>query len=366
MVSFSEIVRLFLRLGGLGFGGPVALVAMMEQECVVEKKWISRERFEQSFVICKMLPGPLAYQMALWVGYELRGVFGGILAGVAFIFPAATLLFLFAKFYESIQSVQASAWILDGMRVGALVIILQSVGSLFSPYKRKVSAWVYSVIGACLMLLFPRWEPVIILFGGFLSLILIRKWPLFRMKLSAPTLLFALFWVHFKAGAFVFGTGLAIVPVIEREVVGVFHWLSKEEFLDALAFAQVTPGPVTTIAAFIGYKVAGGLGSLAAAFGIYLPGALTILGILPWARQKIEKRSWLSDFQMGAVPTVIGCLVTAAYGLLASALSTSTLVMSFIVLLLVQVVFVLPAWVIIVLGSVLQPILKSAVALIHG
>lgn len=364
MVSLSEITKLFLRLGALGFGGPMALVALMEQECVVGKKWISRERFEQSFVICKMLPGPLAYQMALWVGYELRGFWGGILAGVSFIFPAATLLFLFAKFYETLHGIQSSTWILDGMRVGALVIILQSVGSLFSPYKRKVSAWFYAILGACFMLLFPRWEPVIILFGGFLSLSLIRKWPLFRLKLSATTLFLSLFWAHFKAGAFVFGTGLAIVPVIERDVVTSFHWLSQAEFLDALAFAQVTPGPITTIASFIGYKVAGGIGSLIATFGMYLPGAITILAILPWARKKLEKKPWLSDFQMGAVPTVIGCLATAAFGLLSSTLATPVLTWSFVLLLLLQILWVLPAWLVIVLGSVLQPILKYVFALI--
>jgi len=366
MVSLTEICLLFLRLGGLGFGGPMALVSLMEQECVVAKKWISRKRFEQSFVICKMLPGPLAYQMALWVGYELRGIAGGILAGVSFVLPAATLLYLFAKFYEVLHSIQSSAWILDGMRIGALVIILQSVGSLFSPYRRKVTAWVYAVLGACLMLLFPRWEPVIILCGGCLSLILVRRWPLFRVRLPAPSVLLALFWTHFKAGAFVFGTGLAIVPVIEREVVGAFHWLSKPEFLDGLAFAQVTPGPVTTLAAFIGYKVAGGLGSFVAAFGIYLPGAVTILALLPLIRKKIEKKTWLADFQMGAVPTVIGCLSTAAFGLLSSALSSATLMWSFGLLLVIQVLFVLPAWVVIVLGSILQPILKNAVALIPG
>jgi len=364
MVSVSEIALLFLRLGGLGFGGPMAFVALMEQECVVRKNWISRERFEQSFVICKMLPGPLAYQMALWVGHEVRGVIGGLIAGVAFIFPAATLLFLFAKFYETVHGIESSVWILDGMRVGALVIILQSVGSLFSPYRRKVSAWSYAILGACLMLLFPRWEPLIILLGGALNVILIKKWPIFRLKVSALTVLFSLFWVHFKAGAFVFGTGLAIVPVIEREVVTAFQWLSQPEFLDALAFAQVTPGPITTIAAFIGYKVFGGIGSFVATLGIYLPGAITILGILPVVRKQIEKKSWLSDFQMGAVPAVIGCLVTTAFGLLSSALTTPTLVWSFTLLLILQVVFVLPAWVVIVLGSVLQPILKTAVALI--
>lgn len=362
MVKLSELAFLFFRLGSLGFGGPMALVALMEQECVKQKKWISRDRFEESFVFCKLLPGPIAYQMALWVGYELRGRIGGFISGFFFVLPAATLLYLFAKFYDSIHGFSSSGWILEGLRVGALVVILQSIGSLFSPYKKRVSAWFYALGGAFLMGLQPRLEPLIILGGGLLSILLIRSRPSLRLKMPSWTVLLALFWTHFKAGAFVFGTGLAIVPVLEKEVVGVFHWLNPQEFLDALVFGQVTPGPVTTLASFIGYKVSGGLGSIIATSGIYFPGALMILFILPTLRKAIEGKSWLTDFQLGAVPTVIGCLITASFGLLSSALVNPILKTSFLILLLVQVVLQLPAWVVILLGSVMQPILKPVFA----
>jgi chromate transporter len=354
MVSIWKIGFLFFRLGALGFGGPLALIALMEQECVHQKKWISRKRFEETFVFCKMLPGPIAYQMALWVGYELRGRLGGLVAGISFVLPAASLLFLFAKFYSDFQDWGSSQWVLDGMRVGALVVILQSVGSLFSPYRKKLTSWTYAILGAFFMMAFPRWEPVIILLGGVLSVFLLKKYPVFRVRLSSLSILFSLFWVHFKAGAFVFGTGLAIVPVLEREAVGAYQWLTKNEFLDALAFGQVTPGPVTTVAAFIGYKAALGMGSLVATFGMYLPGALMILFILPWFRKKIEGKNWLIDFQLGAVPTVIGCLSAAAFGLVSSSLNTSFLKGTFLFLLLVQVVKPLPPWLIILLGVLIQ------------
>ncbi|NDC24623.1 MAG: chromate transporter, partial [Proteobacteria bacterium] len=271
--------------------------------------------------------------------------------------PAATLLFLFAKYYQFIQGLSASSWILDGMRIGAMVIILQSVGSLFSPYRKKVTGWLYALSGALLLTLLPRWEPLIILGGGILSVLLLKKYPDFRLKLQSVSVLLALFWTHFKAGALVFGTGLAIVPILEREVVTKYHWLTQKEFLDALVFGQITPGPVTTLSSFIGYQVAEGFGSLIATFGMYLPGALMILLFLPRIRSSIENKSWLVDFQRGAVPTVIGCLMAASFGLLSGVLVDPVLRATFFVLLLIQIVWVFPAWLVILLGSCLQPIL---------
>lgn len=356
-VSYRQLITYFLKVGSTGFGGPLALVAMMEQECVHRKQWVTRERFEASFMFCKMLPGPIAYQMALWVGYEVRGVLGGLLSGVSFVLPAATLLYLFAQFYQSVSSLSAANTVLDGMRIGALVIILQSVYSLFLPYRREVSAWIYLVFGAAGMVLFPRAEPLIILAGGFLSLVAYRS-QLFKIKTSAVSVLFALWWTHFKAGAFVFGTGLAIIPVLQKEVVDVFGWLNQGEFLDALAFAQVTPGPVTTMSAFVGYKVAGEWGALAASLGMYLPGALMILGILPRVRKKLEARQELHQFQIGAVPTVIGCLVTASISLLVAGLTDPVRIGLFISLLAIQLRMQWPPWLIIVLGSGIQTLLQ--------
>ncbi|MFM8313106.1 MAG: chromate transporter, partial [Deltaproteobacteria bacterium] len=134
--------------------------------------------------------------------------------------------------------------------------------------------------------------------------------------------------------------------------------LSQHEFLDALAFAQVTPGPITTMSAFVGYKVAGGLGALAASFGMYLPGAIMILGILPRVRKKLEARQELQHFQIGAVPTVIGCLVTASFGLLISGLTDPARIGLFIFLLGIQIRMQWPPWLVILLGSGFQAILQ--------
>jgi len=362
MVSLRELIHFFLKIGSLGFGGPLALVALMQQECVDRKKWIDPKRFEETFVFCKMLPGPIAYQMALWVGYEIRGRWGGLLAGIAFVLPAALLLYAFAKSHEIFSSVGAAAPLLEGMRAASLAIILQSVIALYSPYRKSRPALLYALLGACLMLLFPRWEPLIILSGGALSVILQESLQDFRLKLSSPGLLLALFWTHFKAGAFVFGTGLAIVPVLQKEAVDAFGWLSREEFLDALAFGQVTPGPVTTLAAFIGFKAAGEWGSLVATLGMYLPGALMILWILPALRKKIESRSWLIAFQAGAVPTVIGCLAVAALQLLLSTLKTPVLAAVFGIVLISQLKWKLAPWALILLGGGLQFLLKFYVS----
>lgn len=359
MISFRKLAFSFLRLGSIGFGGPLALVALMEQEFVHRQKWVDRKRFEETFVFCKMLPGPLAYQMAVWVGTELKGKLGGIVAGTAFVLPAATLLFLFAKFYSLTEWISSAQWVLEGMRAGALVVILQSIGSLFSPYRKKVTAWIYLLWGGLLMIFLPRWEPLIIIAGGVLSCLLIRAYPSFRLRIPSFLLLLTLYWVHFKAGALVFGTGLAIIPVLEREVVGVYQWLGRQEFLDAFAFGQVTPGPVTTVAAFVGYKAGGGWGSVVSTLGMYSPGALMILFLLPGLRKKIEGKRWLIDFQLGAVPTVIGCLAAAAWSLMGDNLKTPPQKVGVVLLLLFQIWKQLPAWMVIATGVVFYFVINT-------
>lgn len=362
MISLGSLALSFLRLGAIGFGGPLALIALMEQEFVREKKWIKKERFEATFLFCKMLPGPIAYQMALWTGHELRGKRGGLIAGVCFILPSASLLYLLGRFYSLFDTIKGAQLFLDGMKIGALLIIVQSIGSLFTPYRERFSSWLYAGWGIAGMVLFPRLEPLVILSGGFVSLFLSKshKQKTTSLKLSSWSVLWALFFTHFKAGAFVFGTGLAIIPVLEREAVEVYRWLSRPEFLDALSFSQITPGPVTTMAAFIGYKAAGSWGSVAATVGMYLPGALMILLILPRARKKLEEKPFLFWFQWGAVPTVIGCLVASCGGLLKSVLIPGGGWVIFLVLGLIQWKWKLPAWGLIFLAS-LTPALKALV-----
>ncbi|MBI1859422.1 MAG: chromate transporter [Deltaproteobacteria bacterium] len=351
--SLPTVAVLFLKLGAMGFGGPVALVALMESELSRQRKWISARDFTARFVICKLLPGPVAYQMALWIGYHVRGIAGGLVAGVSFLLPGAALILLLAVLYQSIAHLTFGLSLIAGMRVGALVVIWDSAVRLFEPFYRRGFAWVLMAIGFVLMLEAPGLEPVIILSGGAAMVWLKRP---ARLEFS-PWLLVLLFWIHFKAGAFTFGTGLAIIPVLQHQAVEVYHWLTTHEFLDAVAFGQVTPGPVTLTSTFIGYRAAGFLGAFAATLGMYLPGCLVILGVMPFAFPRLERAPWLSLFCDGAIPVVIGCIFAASLALVSSALVDKREMILGFVLLILNVQLKLSGWKVIVLSTVLYQLI---------
>lgn len=304
-MTLQEIARVFLRLGATGFGGPIALVAYMEEEFCGRRRLISTQAFNESYVLCKMLPGPVAYQMALSLGHHLRGRVGGLVAGFCFLLPAFLMMLAISAFYSQLQQVSGFAVAAEGIRAGALVVIFDSVLRMAKPYAKDAEAWAFAAAGAACMWLWPRAEPLIILAGG-LAVVLAGRW------LHRKASLLPLFWVHFKAGAFTFGTGLAIVPLLQHETVDLYHWLSREEFLDAIAFGQMTPGPITIASVFIGYRVGTWLGAVVAAAGIYLPGAILVLGVLPGLRSRLSGTAFLKQFQKGAIPTVIGCILAAS------------------------------------------------------
>ncbi|NBV50807.1 hypothetical protein EBR78_06270 [bacterium] len=333
---FNQLFLPFLRLGSLGFGGPLALIALMEQEFVTQKKWVSDKAFQQALVLCKMLPGPTSFQMALWIGNSLKGKLGGILAGFSFILPTALLLGLFAKHYDQLMAFSHSDSILSGIRVGVLVIICQTLVSLSKPFLKDVSAWCVVIPSCFLAIVFPGLEPLIIFTGGILGAVLL-----------------SVFWVHFKGGAFVFGPGLTILSTLQYEVVQKFQWLSQKEFLDAFALSQAIPGPVTTLSSFIGYQIAGWPGSLVALFGMYLPGVVFVLFCLPRIAQILEEKLWIKTFYQTAFFSVVGCLGASAVPITLSTLMRREQVVSFALLLVIQVFQKTPVWMTLVLGAVM-------------
>jgi len=347
LVSRSQIFMDFLRIGSVGYGGPIALVALMEQECVKKRKWLTPEAFSELFLFCKLLPGPVAYQMSLAIGHHLRGRWGGVVAGVAFLLPSFVLILLFSIYYASLRGFTAVEKALLGVRAGALVILVDSSLRLAAPYRKDRRAWTF-IFGATIgMWLLPRWEPLLIIGAGILSILLFR-----RRQTGLLSVLWPLFWVHFKAGSMVFGTGLAIVPVLEREVVQHYQWLTSAEFLDGLAFGQVTPGPITITSVFIGYRVASYLGALIGLLGMYLPGIGFVLFLLPALRSRLAGQGWLQHFQAGAVPAVVGCILGATALLARTTLTDVWLIGIFLVLALAAWFIRLPAWLIIPIGAV--------------
>jgi len=331
----------------------------MEKEFVAEKGWIKKERFEEALVFCKMLPGPTSFQMALWIGSTLFGRLGGLLAGLSFIGPTSILLALFAKHYDKLVAISSFREVLNGLQAGALVIICQSLVHLIWPYRYQTSTWGYVVISFCLMQIAPRAEPLIILIGGVLALTLrnsVRSaWAL---RMPSGALILSIFWVHLKAGALVFGPGLTILSVLQKDVVEKFQWLSRGEFMDAFSLTQSIPGPVTTLSSFIGFQIGGSIGSVAALVGIYLPSVLFILFLLPVIKSWIEGRTWFRTFYQGAFFAVLGCLGASSLQLFSSTLTSVQHQIAFCVLMATQLIFSTPLWVTLLSGSAIEWFIK--------
>lgn len=347
-MTLLQISLSFLKIGAIGFGGPIALVAFMEEEFCARRKIIDRGAFNESYVLCKMLPGPVAYQMALSVGHLLRGRRGGLVAGIAFLLPSFVLMLALAALYSKVQTLGGFERLAEGFRAGAVVVIIDSVLRMAKPYRTSPEAWAFAAVGALFMGLWPRYEPVIILSGG-----LAMVWAGKRIA-KKVSVLWPLFWVHFKAGAFTFGTGLAIVPLLQHETVSVFHWVTDREFLDGVAFGQITPGPITIASVFFGYRAAGWIGGTVAALGVYLPGAILVLGLLPGLRRRLTGTPFLERFQRGAVPTVIGCILAASVAFSLAVLIDRSSAVVFVVCAVAAWRWRPPAWALIAMGGALN------------
>lgn len=322
MPKSLEVFFYFLKLGCLGFGGPMALTAQMQRE-TVDRGWITLPEFRRAFALIKAMPGTLAVQMAIFIGRHHGGWWCGLLAGLGLILPATFLMILIAIFYETFESSPLAVAALVGVQMAALALIFHALKPMTSVYWKRSRFWVLCGIGFLLFITLPIPEPALIfLFGlysvyrdghfettkpnsGSLSSFLIFPGISTGLSLpSAPDILGSLFWSCFKAGAFVFGTGFAIVPVLQRDFVDRLGWISVDQFKDALAFGQMTPGPVVVTVTFIGYKVAGLAGAFAATGGVFLPSFFHQLTWFPSMMQKLSRQAWLPSFVLGAVAAV--------------------------------------------------------------
>jgi len=305
----SRFLAYFLRLGTFGFGGPIALAAAMERDLVEERGWISAEDYKQGLTLSQLAPGPLAAQLAMYLGYVRGGALGSALVGAAFILPSFLMTVALGAAYVHYGGLRWMQAAFYGVGAAVVGIIARSAWKLTrSAVGGRRLLWaIYAVMAAVTAA--TRQELVsLILLSGVLALFAYA--PPRRLGLRSDALVLFLFFA--KAGAFVFGSGLAIVPFLYGGVVREHRWLTERQFLDAVAVAMITPGPVVITVAFIGYLVSGLAGACLAAAGVFLPPYLFVVIPADWFRRHGSDPR-VKAFVDGVTAAAVGALVGAAF-----------------------------------------------------
>lgn len=314
----KDLARYFLYLGSTGFGGPLVLIQQMRVEYVDERKMISAAHFDQAFALVKAMPGPVAFQMAVFLGGRFKGFWGGLLAGTCLILPACTMMILAGLFYENIVSHPELNTFLNGLLIAASAIVLVSLKNLVMPNRESVLFWIFLVINLFLFWFDVLPEPVLIILFGLLA-VLIKRFS--GSALLSVSFLFFDWDAILKlgktclyAGAVVFGTGFALLPVLKSSLVDVNQLLTLKQFNDGVIFGQMTPGPITVTASFLGYEVSGIAGAFVATICIFFFPFVHISTWFPKAMDWMSRQTWVPWFIMGATAAVVsGILITLAH-----------------------------------------------------
>ena len=329
-----------LRLGTLGFGGPVALVGQMERELVGERKWLTKEVMREGIAVCQSLPGPLAIQVGIWISYIRGGFWGAWAGGWAFILPNFIIVTALGALYVRFEGLPAVAAIFYGVSPAVIALILHSCYRLTKLGMKDWLEWALAA-AAFAITVAVRAEVALVFIGcGIVGLLyygsLFRGFragsttslmvgvPLVASGVSEGSfgaLLGKLLVFFLKAGSLTFGSGLVIVPFLEKGLVQQTGWLNEREFLVAVAMGMISPGPVVITATFVGYLVAaqrggsllGGLwGSLASTIGIFLPSFLLVLIVAPILvryRQNPNVQGFIKGAYAAAIGTILGACV---------------------------------------------------------
>jgi chromate transporter len=321
----GEVTAYFLRLGLIGFGGPVALVGQMERELVSERKWLTKDEMREAIAMCQSLPGPLAIQVGIYISYMRAGFWGAWAGGWSFILPNFVIVAALGALYVHLGDLKPVTAIFYGVSPAVIALILHSCWRLA---KLGMEDWLqWAIAAVCFGVTIALQAEVALLFlgAGVVGMLwygtLVRRppamslfaVPIFAQQLapvaSASTLgKLALFFL--KAGALTFGSGLVIVPFLEQGLVREYNWLDERQFLIAVAIGMISSGPVVITATFVGYLVAGFWGSLVSTIGIFLPSFLFILIAAPLLARHRGNAN-VQGFVKGAYGAAIGTILGA-------------------------------------------------------
>jgi chromate transporter len=298
--SLTELAVFFLKLGTLAFGGPAAHIAMMEDELVRRRRWVASEEFMDLLAVSNLLPGPGSTELAILIGYRLRGIPGLLLAGVCFILPAFLIVAALAWAYVRYGTLPVAAGLLYGVKPVVIAIVLQALWRLARvAVKTRVLAGIgVLALSACA----AGATPLMVLFGtAIVTLVLYAieqrsktaaitpafLIPSLSVVAAAPAAagLSGIFFVFLKIGCIVFGSGYVLLAFLRADLVVHRHWLTETQLLDSVAVGQVTPGPVFTTATFIGYILGGPMGAVLATAGIFAPAFVFVAVAGPFVRK---------------------------------------------------------------------------------
>jgi chromate transporter len=326
----------FLRLGSLGFGGPVALANSMRRDLVEARRWLTEEEYDRGLAIAAACPGPLAYQLAVYCGYIRFGIAGGLVVAIAFALPSFLLVVGAAWLYTRYSDNWQLRALFYGVAPVVVALILKACWNLGKKtLGRDLTAWIIALAACGITVVVQKELTAIFLISGFLGIFLFARAPAGRAgsasiraprgaaalappaglaagAASIPGITGKLFLFFFKTGLLVFGSGLVIVPFLKTYVVEQYHWLSNRQFLDSVAIGMISPGPVVISATFVGYLLNGLPGAVAASVGIFAPAVLfTVLATPLLLRYSSNAR--LQGFVRGITVAVVGVLVGTTY-----------------------------------------------------
>ncbi len=330
-VRIRDLVGYYLCLGTLGFGGPVALCGQMERELVQDRKWVTKEEMREAIAVCQSLPGPLAIQVGIFISYIRGGFWGAWAGGWAFILPNFIIVATLASLYVHFGRLSLVTAIFYGVSPAVIALILHSCYRLAKLGMEDWLQWV--IVAICFLVTVAVQAEVAVLFLGAGILGILYYGSALRARTTSSSLpmfgalpvaasgapaaakgsIFAkLLFFFLKAGSLTFGSGLVIVPFLEKGLVQHTGWLDERQFLIAVAMGMLSPGPVVITATFVGYVVAGFWGSVISTIGIFLPSFLLVLIVAPILiryRMNPNVQGFVKGAYAAAIGTILGACV---------------------------------------------------------
>lgn len=308
--SAAALAAYFLRLGATGFGGPVALANAMRHDLVDERNWFTAKEFEDGLALAAACPGPLAYQLAVYLGFIRRRLAGALAVAVAFAFPPFVIVLAVAIAYSRLAATWQLRALFYGIAPAVLALIVKACWNLGAKtLRRDTRAWLLAVAACAVVVIVEQELAIMFIIAGILGILLYAQPRRATAMGVAPLTLFLFF---FKTGMLIFGSGLVIVPFLKTQIVDQYAWLTNRQFLDSVAIGMISPGPVVITATFVGYVLSGVVGAVAATVGIFLPPVLFVVVATPLIIRYGEHFA-VRGFVRGVGSAVVGVLAATTW-----------------------------------------------------